>query len=473
METELIGIVLALATAVLAVSLGELMGTRAPILRRAPLPGAVLGGLLLLLLGVAGLDSDRALPLASEAGELSLDRIYEAMSAFPRLFINLVFACLMLGRTIERPSVAWSRARPHIIVGHIIAWGQYVVGLSIVAFLLGPALDVDGLAGALIAIGFQGGHGTAAGLASTFDQLGFAQGEAIALAMATFGVVAGTIGGSLLASLMRRRRATPESTAESRQTNQDHRSDEPNEAKAPGNVFSPLTGRLTLHLALVASVIGLAWLLLTSLQKLEGGLRADSSGMVVTEFVPLFSVVLIVGYGIQLLLQKLGKADLFERDVFQQLSAFGLDMVIVSALATLSVAVVGEFWLPIATLCAGGLAWNLAVFGLLGPRIYPTPWYPYGMGDLGGGTATTATGLLLIRTADPDRKTEALSSYADKQPFYEPLMGGGLVTALALPTIAALGPVAALAITSSILVGWLVYARIVIRKIASAGTPSM
>ena len=107
------------------------------------------------------------------------------------------------------------------------------------------------------------------------------------------------------------------------------------------------------------------------------------------------------------------------------------------------------------SLCLGGLLWNLAVFFGLGPHVYPRPWYPYGLGDLGGGTATTASGLLLIRISDPLERTQANQAYSEKQPFYEPFMGGGLVTAFSLPIIAAWGVWTALAITGAILVCWL------------------
>jgi glutamate:Na+ symporter, ESS family len=47
------------------------------------------------------------------------------------------------------------------------------------------------IAGALIEIGFEGGHGTAAGLAGTFETFGFAEGADLALGLATVGLVAG------------------------------------------------------------------------------------------------------------------------------------------------------------------------------------------------------------------------------------------------------------------------------------------
>jgi len=225
-----------------------------------------------------------------------------------------------------------------------------------------------------------------------------------------------------------------------------------------------MTGKLTMHLALVAVVIALAWQLLQGLQWTEKALRGEGSETYFTQYIPLFSIVLLTGFSVQLVLQSFNGDRFFDQKIFSSLSAFGLDMVIVGALATLSLSVVLDYWGPILVLALGGLAWNLIIFFLLGPRLFPKPWYPYALGDLGGGTATTASGLLLIRVADPQQHTYARQSYSEKQPFYEPFMGGGLVTATALPLVAILGVWPCLGITSAILALWIAYGVLRTRK---------
>lgn len=405
--TGLTTIIQALAVAVVLVGLGELVGTRLPLLRKVALPGAVLGGL-------AGLG------LAS-AGLPGVEGIAEALGEFPALFINVVFACLMLGKRVGGLSSVWHRARPHVIMGHTIAWGQYVVGLGLTLALLAPLFGVDRLAAPAIAIGFQGGHGTAAGLSGNFQSLGFPEGKTIAYTIATLGIVFGAVGGPILANLLAHRKPI--------EPKEENLADSP-DAPEPQD-FSAMTGKLTMHLALVAVVIALAWLLLQGIQWAEQALRGEGAETYFTQYIPLFSVVLLTSFAVQLLLQGLNGDRFFDRGMFNALSAFGLDMVIVGALATLSLGVVLDYWVAIVVLALGGLAWNLAVFFLLGPQLFPQPWYPYALGDLGGGTATTASGLLLIRVADPKQQTHARQSYSEKQPFYEPFMGGGLVTALA------------------------------------------
>lgn len=47
----------------------------------------------------------------------------------------------------------------------------------------------------------------------------------------------------------------------------------------------------------------------------------------------------------------------------------------------------------------------------------------------------TATGLMLLRTVDPDSKTVATEAFGYKQLLHEPVMGGGLWTSLAVPLV--------------------------------------
>lgn len=435
-----------IAFAIIWVFIGNLLGKTFPLLRRFALPGAVLGGSIALLLG------PQLLNLGTGWKVVDVNRTYYQLRDFPGIFINLVFACLMLGRRFGSPKKVWTRARPQIVMGHILAWGQYVVGLAAVLFLLGPLFDTNELAGPIIAIGFQGGHGTAAGLGENFTALGFEQGESFAMALATVGVISGVILGPLLANfLVHRYKLGDNETAKFHQQND--KSDIPQLLKP-----NPLTGRLTVHLGLVFLVVLAGWGLLTLIQFAEHCVRGEGAEQYFSDFIPLFSLVLMTGMLTQAGLQWCGWDRLFHRTLFEKISSISLDMVIFAALATLSLNVISENWQALAILCLLGLVWNLTIFFGLGHYVYRSPWHVYGVGDLGGGTATTASGILLIKVVDPEHKTDAMDSYADKQPFYEPIMGGGLVTAFALPTVAMLGAGWSLAITGMILTAWLAYA---------------
>ena len=67
----------------------------------------------------------------------------------------------------------------------------------------------------------------------------------------------------------------------------------------------------------------------------------------------------------------------------------------------------------------------------------------------------TATGILLLRMVDPDNRSGAFESFAYKQLFFEPIVGGGLFTAASPALISRFGLVAVLVLTSGLLLFWL------------------
>ena len=71
--------------------------------------------------------------------------------------------------------------------------------------------------------------------------------------------------------------------------------------------------------------------------------------------------------------------------------------------------------------------------------LFGRDWKIRGLGELGQSMGTTAICLILIK--GKGRRSEAITrSFSYKQPFYEPIVGGGLITGLALPLIARFGP---------------------------------
>ncbi len=157
--------------------LGAWIRGRARWIRRLFLPASVVSGVLALMLGPGVLGS-----LAESAGGpgwlasgLIPPGVLEVWSQLPVLLISVVFAGLFIGKRIPGIRKIWGIAGPQVALGQSIAWGQYVVGITLGLLILGPFFGVDPIAGALIEIGFEGGHGTAAGLSQVFDDFGFSR----------------------------------------------------------------------------------------------------------------------------------------------------------------------------------------------------------------------------------------------------------------------------------------------------------
>ncbi|WP_447554992.1 sodium/glutamate symporter [Vreelandella sp. EE22] len=432
-----------------------------PWLRRLFLPSSVIAGLLLLLLGpdVIG----RFMPtLFEESPGLFPGYVQESWSSLPGLLINVVFAALFIGKTIPGLRTIWMRAGPQVVVGQTMAWGQYVVGLTLALLVLAPVFGMNPMAGALIEIGFEGGHGTAAGMADTFADLGFAEGADLALGLATVGIVSGVLIGTVMINIAARRGVVTPSQEEgsSDETMRDDErpsTEEFSEFKKDLIHEAGTTDPLSLHIGLVGIAIVIGWLLLSGLQWIEQVTWASDGGLEILAHVPLFPIAMIGGVIVQLFIMRFGLERHVSTRTMSRIAGTALDFTIVAALATLSLTTLSEYFVPFLLLALAGIAWGLFVLIVIAPRIIPHNWFERGIGDFGQSMGVTVTGLLLMRMADPKNESGALESFGYKQLMFEPIVGGGLFTAAALPLIAEFGPLMILIFTGLLTVGWLAF----------------
>lgn len=84
----------------------------------------------------------------------------------------------------------------------------------------------------------------------------------------------------------------------------------------------------------------------------------------------------------------------------------------------------------------------------------PSYWFERGIGDFGQSMGMTASGLLLMKIADPDNRSPALESFGYKQLMFEPVVGGGLFTATSVPLIYNFGPTPVLILTAIVMFFW-------------------
>lgn len=455
---KLLDVLFAFVIVALLILVGRWIKQRIGLLQRLYLPESIIAGVLALLFGPQVLGAI-VTALGGENSFFAENGIFsEPMriiwSESPGVFINIVFAALFLGETIPQPREIWRKAAPQVAFGQTLAWGQYVVGLLTTLLVLVPIFKVSPMAGALIEIGFEGGHGTAGGMQETVQELGFPDGGELAVGLATVGIVSGVVVGTLLANWGRRKgyvaadleSETPQdlehmAQSESRQVR------EARQRLTQGLLIDPLS----LNFGFVGIAIAIGWLILEGLRLIET-LTWGNTGFQVLKFVPLFPIALVGGVIVQLVMERLELAPLIIRPLQERISGVALDIVVVTAIANISLQVLGANLGVFVILSVVGIAWNVFAFLYLAPRILTDYWFERGIGDLGQSMGVTATGILLLRMVDPDNRTGAFESFAYKQLFFEPIVGGGLFTAAAPALIVQLGAVSVLGITTVLLI---------------------
>lgn len=432
---------------------GKVLRVYIPLFQRLYLPSSVIGGLLgLLLIQCFG----RYLP----------PDYFSGWNQIPGFLINIVFASLFIGVAVPPIGRIWQIAAPQFCYGQIIAWGQYVVGLGVVMLLLIPLFDVPPMMGALLEIGFEGGHGTVGGLAATFDSLNWPEGRDLGYTVATVGMISGVVLGMALINWAVRTGRVKNVRSFAEQSQAERRGIWPRSEQPPAGrqtVQADSIDSLAFHIAL----LGLAVLAGVGLKQLLLGINMAAPDSIrnlrVLESLPLFPLCMLGGLLLQIAMSKIKIDYLINHAQMQRLSGSTLDFLVVAAIASIRLEFVMNYFWPLLILTVLGMAWN--VFGVLylAPRMLPETWFEQSIAEFGQSTGVTATGLLLLRTVDPESRTIAPQAFGYKQLLHEPIMGGGLWTSTAVVLIAHHGGWLVWIISTGVIIFWLIFWRLLVK----------
>ena len=436
------------------------------------LPESIIAGAIALILGPGVLGAiavaSGANPAAYLANGLFPTEMQTIWSQSPGVFINIVFAALFLGEAIPNPQQIWRKTAPQVAFGQSLAWGQYTLGILLTMLVLSPVFGVNPIAGALIEIGFEGGHGTAAGMADTMKELNFPEGGDLALGLATVGIISGILFGTALAHWGRQKgyiKTEPTEVSGGDAQFQETAATESSGilARRASLMQNLLIDPLSLNFGFTGLAVAIGWIILQILTWIES-LTWGQGGLELIGAVPLFPMALIGGIIIQLIMKRFDLDVLIIRRLQERIAGVALDLLVVTALATINLAVLGANIGVFLSLAIVGILWNVLAFVFLAPRILPVYWFERGIGDMGQSMGVTATGILLIRMVDAENRTGAFESFAYKQLFFEPIVGGGLFTAAAPALIAQFGPLSIFWLTTGLLAFWLIFGIINCKK---------
>lgn len=442
------GLALAVLAGVLALGtgLGRILGSRS-----WGVPEALLAGAIGLLLAPSG-----PLPLIPPA-------VLAVWEELPLILLTLVFGTLLVGKPLPRPGGLWRPLSAQLLLALTLAFGQYLVAALVVLALQGRLAGVHPLMACLIEVSYEGGHGSAAAMGPTYARLGFPGGEALGLAMATVGLLTSTLVGGIVVVVARRAgwlqvlpgpsqpataeaSATPQSSAAMAApaaamagtgiTNTPGTS-EAVVASDPAGSLAASLARWAVNLALAGIGVGIGWLALEGLRWVATAVGGGFATVI--EAFPVFPLAIIGSLLVRLVLERSGKAAVASAPIQGLVATLAADLLITAATACLDLSLLAQDWIPLTALAVAGLVWNLAVVLLLGPRILPAPWFERGILEFGQATGVAASGLLLLRMADPHDQADALPAFSIKQLLLQPLIAGGVITVVAPLAVTRLG----------------------------------
>jgi len=446
------GIVTSFSGLCLLLVLGKFLRVKIKIFQKLYLPSSVIAGILGLI-------------IIQISGSSLLSGWTAGWSKLPGFLINIVFAALFLGVSIPPLSMIWKRSGPQLAYGQIVVWGQYAVGLGFVVILLGRLFKIPHIFGVIIPVGFEGGHGTAAGLGDTFARLSWPEGLDFGLTSATFGIISAIVIGIILINWAAKKGYIDSFKKMDELSSEelaglypvDKRPSAGSQTTSADSVDS-----LALHLAIIGIAVLIGYGIKLGLMTSESAIRASSESIIFSGF-PLFPLCMIGGLIVQLVFTRFAKISPVDHTLMQRLAGTALDFLVIAAISTIRLSVVMQGIIPFLIIVAGGILWNIFCVTWLARRILPNCWFERAIAEMGQSMGVTATGLLLLRVVDPEQKTVAASAFGYKQLLHEPFMGGGLWTSTAVLLVARQGGWIVFGISIIAIVTWLVIWRLLLK----------
>merc|ERR1712187_26047 len=95
-------------------------------------------------------------------------------------------------------------------------------------------------------------------------------------------------------------------------------------------------------------------------------------------------------------------------------------------------AVEGADVTPLLMLNFAGVCWNILCLLVFARIMTPDHWFERGIVEFGSAMGVLATGILLLRMADPSDETPVMRAFNLKQVVMAVFMGGGLCDAIAV-----------------------------------------
>ena len=444
-------VVIFAALSILLIS-GKILRVQIPLLQRLYLPSSIVGGLLGLL-------------IISCFREHIPVNITDEMRNMPGFLINIIFATLFLGGGVPKVKNLAASVIPQLTLAQIVVWGQFVVGVGLAGFLLAPMFNVPAAFGNLLEMGFEGGHGTVGGMQEAFKAHNWTDGIALGYTVATIGMVTGIVVGMALVNWAYSRGYIKTVRPFNKRSLNERRGihtkgERPSAGKQ--TVLADSVDSLAWHIAIIGIAVLIGYGILEGLRALEIAFLPEAKTRLFKGF-PIFPLCMLGGVLLQLFAKMINVDLLVDKEQMNRISGAALDYLALAAVATIELSVVAANWVPLVIMTVAGSVWCVFSVMYFSPRLFKEAWFERGIAEFGQASGVTATGLLLLRTVDPNNKTIAAASFAGKQLLHEP--GMNVWVALAFALVFTVGWMPVFLVSLVMLIIWIAVSIVLMRRV--------
>lgn len=361
------------------------------ILQKSLLPSSVIAGFIGLILGPQFVN---VLPFSS------------AVSSYSGVLIVVLFSSLFIGMSsMGSFKQTMKEAGDTFLLNSAVYFGQYAFALLIGgAFMAALFPQVNVGFSLLMPGGFIGGHGTAATFGAAFEELvGWDEALTLGQTFATVGILSGVLFGTYCINVAAKKGATrfiteASSLPESMLTGLVPKEEQ--ESVGRSTVHSMSLDPLAWHLALVLIAAGCGYLITNWLNSKIPGIS-----------VPMFSVGMLCGVGVQMVLKLLKLTDHVDREIVSKIGNSATDYLVGFAVASIKISVVIKYAVPLVVLSIIGLIFVFGYLLIVSQRLFHNFWFERGIFIFGWSTGVCAIGVTLLRIVDPQLRSRTLEDY--------------------------------------------------------------
>ena len=385
---------------------GTMIRLKVGLLRRYHVPASLVAGLIGLALGPFFLGFPK--------------EVTSSWAGFSGRLITFVFAPMLMFNSVRSGKGTVKKVASTISFGWMVSLAQYAIPMILSALILIPLFHVDPLFSVIVEEGWLGGHGTAGGMAQVFEELGWADGASLSITSATIGLIWGILSGMILINIAVRKGWThyyhDKAFLKADATEVYPEDERPAVGKA--TIENGVIDPLAFHFAILCVAVYLGWI----------GKKLIAAYLHIS--ITWYVTALFAGLLMRKVMNHTPWKDCLDRGVMSRIQGICLELLVTGAVASVNIPVVVKFAVPL--IIQQGVMMAIIFFGHIWyvRHFYGEDWFEYNMLHYGEATGVFATGMLLLKTCDPELKSNALEVLALASPFTDWALGGGVFTAM-------------------------------------------
>ena len=369
---------------------GKIIRAKFGFIQKLYIPSALIAGFLGLILGHQFLN---IIPFSNE------------ISFYSGILISVLFGSMFLGtkRNVSFTKMISSVGDTFLVNGasEIAQFGIFIfIGVTVLPNIF---IELNNAFGLMLPAGFVGGHGTAAAIGSVLAEAGWDEAISIGQTFATIGLLGGIIIGISMINIGVRKGYT-KIIKNIKDIPEDMRTGLIPAYKrtsfGDNTVNAMSIDPLTWHACLILIAVGGAYFVNNGLKILFPQISF-----------PVYGLALLCSIFIQKILGYLKVDEYIDKKIIIHIGSSATDFLVAFGVAAINVSIVLKYAIPITILLILGFVLVIGWFLLVSPRFFKTYWFERGIYIFGMSTGVLATGVILLRIADPKFESGVLEDF--------------------------------------------------------------